>query len=347
MIGALAIVELLAIRPLHAAPAPSLPDARALYARRLTADQMVSYKGHQVTTDWRTGRSVSVEVYHRAPMSRRIAYLAPERLRGMVIVTNHAHEWAYHPATKTVVYRRYQMDSTGFEDANTDYGLLERNYRIRREEQVRVWADRKCAIVNIGRKRGPALARRLWFDLATGLLLKSEHYDETGKLCVTVAYPEIDFHAQLPKELFDPNTLIHQPGVRLVNAPAMAETPVALASIRTRLGGLAAAPANINGYQLVAAAVSPSPRGDVLHLTYSDGLSMLSLFEKRRMNPQKPTRVENGSKVRVGGREGSVAHHSAINTLNWDAGPINWTLMGEVSLRSLVAFADAADDAVK
>lgn len=323
-------------------PASHAPDAATLYNRSLKADDLYSYRGRQITTYWRTGRSVAVIVSHRAPSLRRIDYLAPDSRRGSSVVTDGAQEWQYDAQRKVLLHRRLAPNADAVADAASRYDLLRANYILQVQTQARRWAERKVFILSITRRTNRTPARKLWVDAATGVVLKRESYREDGKLALTVAFSDINYHVLLPRSLFNLSALAARPGVKSAEEKPSGELPVTLANVAHQLGGAARAPSQLAGYRLVSAALTPD--GKTLHLRYSDGLNLVSLFEQRRTQLRRPTRVPpTMHPTRIGQRNGYVFRRSSLTTLNWDAGALNFTLMGEIAESTLQGLAAQAD----
>ncbi len=330
--------------PLPAPAVPHLPTAAALYQRSLNADDLYSYRGRQITTYWRSGRAVAVIVSHRAPSLRRIDYLAPDAQRGRSWVSDETQEWQFDPEKKQLLHRRLAPNADAVADAAARYDLLRANYILQVVPQAKTWADRKAFVVTITRKADRTPARRLWIDAASGVVLKRESYREDGKLALTVAYSDINFHVPLPRAVFDLSALASRPGVRQIEEKPSAETTQPLASVGKLLGGKAVAPGSLAGYQLVSAALAGSGARPLLHLRYSDGLNLVSLFEQPRTQLKRPTRVPSAMRpAQIGRHAGYVSRRASLTLFNWDMGPLNVTLMGEIAEPSLHALALAAE----
>lgn len=321
---------------------PHTPNAATLYQRSLKADDLYSYRGRQITTYWRTGRTVAVIVSHRAPSLRRIDFLAPDVRRGSCVVTDSAQEWEYDAKRKVLQHRKLAPNAEAVADAADSYDLLRANYFLEVQPKARTWAERKVFLLTITRRANRMPARKLWVDAATGVVLKRESYRDDGKLALTVAFSDVNYHAPLSRSLFNLSSLAARPGVRTVEEKPTGETPVKLANVTHQLGGTAHAPAHLGGYRLVSAALTPE--GKTLHLRYSDGLNLVSLFEQRRTQLRRPTRVPpTMHPTRIGPRAGYVSHHASLTALNWDTGALNFTLMGEIAETTLQDLAAQAD----
>ncbi len=328
--------------PKSAPHPPRVPAAADLFVRILQADDLFSYKGRQVTNYWGPGRTVAVNVLNLPPESRRIEYLAPERLRGRLLVSDNRQQWQYDPRSRSLRHRLLLPGATDDDDL-LSYTLLRANFLLYVDPQPRTVADRKAWVVTIKRLHSMTLARRLWVDAGSGLILKREIYGEGGKLAVTVAFSDITYHARLDPELFSLAHLAKTPGVQVIpEARTTAETSVPLAVVGAQLAGLAYAPPALVGYRLIGASATVVGRKPLLHLRYSDGLNLVSLFEQRRTQSRRPTLAPGMRVTKIGSMSVHVAHRASLTTLNWDTATLNVTLMGEMGMDSLRSIASEA-----
>ena len=315
------------------------PTAESLFIKVLRSDDLFPYKGRQITTYWHTGRAMEVLVFHRPGDDRRIQYLNPEIERGRLLVSDGTQQWEYDPHLKVLRHRHLSPGAQDDDDL-LSYTLLRANYLLAVDPKPRTIADRKTYLVTVKRPQGQTLARRFWIDSGSGLILKREIYGEDGKLAVTVGFSDITYHTALPSSLFNLSPLAKT--VRVAELPT-AETAVSLSTLRTQLAGNASAPASLSGYRLVGATTTKIGERPILHLRYSDGLNLVSLFEQRRTQPGRPTLVPPGQRVIVLGTTSvHVGHRASLTTLNWDTSTLNLTLMGEMGLPTLRALAQAA-----
>lgn len=333
---------LLLAGPLGAAPGPArrqaarVPSAESLFVKVLRADDLFSYQGRQITTYWRVGRTTEVRVFHRPLDDRRIVYLNPESQRGRLLVSDGRQQWQFDPRRRELRHRRLSPGALDDDDL-LSYTLLRANYLLDVQPQPRVWADRRVYLVTIKRPRGHTLARRFWVDAGSGLILKREAYRDDGKLAVTVAFSDIAYRPS-PAGLFSLSALARRRGVRVVETRSPQEMPLPLPAARAQLGGRAYVPATLSGYRLVGASSTVVGRKTLLHLRYSDGLNLVSLFEQPRTQPRRPTLVRGMRATRIGPVAGYVSHRASLTTLNWDTATLNVTLIGElgaVTMRDL------------
>lgn len=321
---------------------PSVPAAANLFVRILRSDDLYSYKGRQTTTYWAKGRTTDVLVFHQPPDFRRIYYLNPESQHGRLLVSDGRQEWQYDPRRREFLHRLLSPGALE-EDDLLSYTLLRANYLLSVDPKSRMVAERKAWVIAIKRPQGHTLARKLWVDAGSGLILKREIYREDGKLAVTVAFSEIVYHPKLDPAIFNLSPLARSIHPRETHSSA--EAPVALASVSAQLAGQAYAPPTLAGYRLVGATAASVGGRPVLHLRYSDGLNLVSLFELRRTQSKHPTLVPAGMHLtQIGRISVHVSHRTSLTTLNWDTATLNMTLMGEMGAGTLQAM---VQDAIK
>lgn len=322
-------------------PALRTPTAEELFVKVLRADDLSTYRGRKVTTYWRTGRTTAVNVFHRPVDDRRIYYLSPKSQRGLLIVSDGREEWQYDPHTKELSHRRLSPGALE-EDDLLSYTLLRKNYFLMVDPKPRVYAERKVCLVTIKRPRGNTLARKFWIDTGSGLILKREIYGDDGELAVTLAFSDITYHPAPSSGVFNLAGLSKLSGVHTVETSSPLENPIELNLVPSQLAGKAYAPPSLAGYRLVGASATAVGGKPLLHLRYSDGLNLVSLFEQRRTQARRPTLVKGMQKAQIGPVAAHVSHRASLTTLNWDTATLNVTLMGEMGVKTFQSLALAA-----
>ncbi|MFN2625096.1 MAG: sigma-E factor regulatory protein RseB domain-containing protein [Mycobacteriales bacterium] len=146
--------------------------------------------------------------------------------------------------------------------------LLRRNYDVTVDGAEHV-AGRVATVVVVRRDDGTAAAR-FWIDRATNLVLRREVLDDQGRTVQASAFLQVDLgRAAMPTYGAVPRTTI----------PGEALDDNALSTARA--AGWAAPTTLPNGLELFDARRRAGEPGDVLHLSYSDGVSHVSVFEQR------------------------------------------------------------------
>ena len=325
-------------------PKPIIPTALQIYERSLEADDNYSYQGRQVTTSWDNGRALAVEVSHLAPEDHRIDYLSPDWIRGQIFITDGKQQWVLDSLHRNLFHRELSRSEDPTTNTAAGFQFLKSNYILSFLQSTRTFADRKAFVLSISRMSSHRLARRLWVDAATNIVLKREVYSDSGKLLVTVAFVEINFHPKFQPGYFK-LSISSGKGIKVTEQPRDADINIPLDSVPVQLGHLAFALPSLEGYHLISAGLVPSStEKKILHLRYFDGLNLLSLFEQPRIHTKQPTKVPAKMRpVRVGQYSGHISHDSHLVTLNWDTRGLNLTLMGELPEAEMQRFADIVD----
>jgi hypothetical protein len=190
-----------------------------------------------------------------------------------------------------------------------------------------VVAGRPVQIVDALRPDGSP-AGRFWLDAATGLMLRRDVMDGDGHVIRTIAYVQIDSVTAAPSHL----PPVMEVASRLGIDAAVVQAWRALGwDTSTSLAGL-----TLFDTRLVAGAGAP-----VLHLSYSDGLSSVSVFvQPGRLNAAALASVQGMRHVAVGG-QAVWAVPGSTDVLTWSAGGHVITLVADAP-ESTVAAAVAA-----
>jgi sigma-E factor negative regulatory protein RseB len=234
--------------------APSDAQALALLERASLAPATVAYRGVQFVSAWSAAGSTSlvVEVDHRPGQGTTVQTGA---------TTQNAAAETFIPAGGT---------EPSILGGGTALQRLASNYTI-------VLAGRRSVTgraADLVEARWPGSGRpaaRFWLDTATGLVLRREVYDEDGRTTRASAFVEIVVGKTSSSQQHLPRAMAQawSETVDYSDRAAMtsrgwhcpAELPGALDLVDARRGGDTDAP--------------------ILHLSYSDGLATVSLFEQR------------------------------------------------------------------
>lgn len=311
-----------------------------LYRRSLIAGKSVSYKGRQFITvfgeDGRTSAYVT-DVDHRAPDEYRIVYLAPHNDVGQIIIQNDTDQWTYRPDTHELIHAHVPAISM---TSDAKMRVLTSHYKITRAAEPRIVAGRKTFEVIVQLKGSSSATVRYWIDPYTGLALRTERNHPDGSVEMDSYFSDIKLNPAFSASTFDPSAM-HPPGVRLVDKTTASAESGALTTdqIAHAIGGLGVAPHALDGYQLQGANIMLNKGRETLHLHYTDGLATLSLFESVRRT-KLPTVVRRSHPVMLSRTVTAHARHDVhYNTLNWDKGRLNMTLVGDLSEQALVRIA--------
>jgi len=148
-------------------------------------------------------------------------------------------------------------------------GLVARNYDVYREQSSSV-AGRRADVVVAYRPKDGTPAARFWLDEATGLLLRREVYDSRGSTVRASAFVDVSVGSVAY-------------GGHLPPMPPRRDTqPVSAARLaELRAAGWTCPDELPLGLHLFDARETADAAGTIVHLSYSDGLSTVSVFEQR------------------------------------------------------------------
>jgi sigma-E factor negative regulatory protein RseB len=184
---------------------------------------------------------------------------------------------------------------------------------------------------------GPAaVAGRFWVDAASGLVLRREVFDTGGRLVRSSAFTDLTI---------DPAP--HAAGSASSASPAGASIPAALAAAPGALPTDALdalrrdgwqIPADLTGdLQLFDARVRSHDGRQVLHLSYSDGLSTLSLFAQRGRLGSGPMHGFAKQKVGSAGSAPVWVRTANPERVVWGGGGQVFTLLSDAPPESVRA----------
>lgn len=127
-------------------------------------------------------------------------------------------------------------------------------------------AGRSCQVVTLEPRDGYRYAHNLWLDKQTGLLLKSRIVNDNGSVVSMFVFSEVQIGKAPDVQLFRNDLVGKQIQIQKVSLDPPAEL----------VWGVTPPP----GYEQVQEAVRalPGKQAPVIHLVFSDGLSVLSMF---------------------------------------------------------------------
>lgn len=169
-------------------------------------------------------------------------------------------------------------------------------------------------------RRGSTTAARLWLDDATGLLLRREVYDAAGGTAAAMAFLDVTVGPEQDA---------------VAGAVAPPARPGGVEAIR-RSGWVCPDAIGSGGSGLVlydartlSAATSGTP---IMHLTYSDGLSSLSVFEQR--GTLDPAAVQGYAVMGTGSRRMHLRRGLPTQAV-WQSGPTVVTVVSDAPAEQL------------
>ncbi|GAB3923669.1 hypothetical protein GCM10011575_01760 [Microlunatus endophyticus] len=186
-------------------------------------------------------------------------------------------------------------------------------------------------------QRDPALTQPesvWWIDSATGLVLRQQLYDQTGRLVLAARYTRLAIEPAGPSSPTVRNLLAGPTPAALLTRPTTTATfTTASAGELSHQGWFCQA--ELAGMQLVRLRADAPAEPGVLHMVYTDGLSTVSVFERRGRLTDPPS---------ASAWDPTLAAYRAdamVNTATWQSGTDVFTVAtdGPTGLRDKVVAA--------
>ncbi|RKS71876.1 sigma-E factor negative regulatory protein RseB [Actinomadura pelletieri DSM 43383] len=270
--GLLALAAALSGDPTTTRRVRSDPGAVGLLRAAADAARRVPYEGRRFLTTWTRGRA--------STFSAAVSHTPGDGVR-------------YGSGTGGIGPAHAVQDTTAIAQAPLD--LLTRNYSVTHAADAQV-CDRRARVVEARREDGSP-AGRFWVDAETGLMLRRELIDATGRRVVAAGFSEISYtvpaREPAPYGLDTPRGAPHGvPRGGTARLPGLAETTSTAGGAtvwddrldRAELAGLRdrgwPVPQNLPGRFSLHDARRDSVGGTV-QLRYSDGLAAVSVFVQR------------------------------------------------------------------
>lgn len=237
-------------------------EAERWLARAAAAPRTLAYHGRQqVRFGWGQRQVTStVRVVHEPPARTRLDYSGAE-LDGVCVITDGLHTWRYDP-------RLARVDEATATGADLPVSLAGYRVRVGPGEAVVGRATRRIEL------SGAKVARTLWLDTESGLLLRSRTRQPTGQ-AAEMAFVELAFGPPAQAVSFDPPR-----GARRQASEQMAPSDLA-----QRLGFSPVQPKWLPaGFRSAGTFLFHCPCCTMLaaQLTYTNGVASFSLFQGRR-----------------------------------------------------------------
>jgi len=299
----------------HPSPGGRIGDdtGSALLERAADAAEQLDYQGTQFVAFWAESGSTSaiVEVSHVAGEGSVMRLEpTPQNPAGAVFRSGGAGA----------------PEVVGFDPATL--GLLTRNYETALTGADTV-AGRAVDVVAV-RRRGDSPVARFWLDRETGLVLRREVLDGDGRTLRASAFIRVTFGPTL-------NTTMDRETA--ADTPRASGSPLDIATVADlRDDGWRLPDGLPDGLELFDARMTGEDDQSLLHLTYSDGVSTLSLFQQRgRLDTDS---LDGFRRIRVGGTP-VYASTTFPRRVVWSGGGQVFTLVAECQQDTLEGVIDA------
>jgi negative regulator of sigma E activity len=311
------------------APAQLLRDT-------VDAPRTISYVGQIETVRFSSNRANAtiVRIEHRAPELTRRWYLAPESLYGDYIITSGPTSYDFDARASQVRVSHNPLMDDQVAAAYSLNRVLD-NYRpvLARGEII---AGRQTDSLLLVNKFTGERVMRLWIDAKTHLVLKKEEYHGNGAVASQTRFEEIRYTNAIPLSIFatePPAGYVQVAGRNYVMPTSDIERVIKEA------GFTPFTPKDLpRGFTLTSGDATTVNGVRTLHLTYSDGLRTISLFENAKgaaadfgnLHPQT---------VSFQGHDAQYVEDGPTTLLAWKEKGLYFALVGDLLRSDLVEIA--------
>ncbi len=286
-------------------------DAQRILQRGL-ATPTVTYEGFMTVTHWYGTGTKSEEVHVRfsPPNKYRREFLKPDGSIARVVISDGEKEQVELVKQKKTLIGQAAKKLPKQMDPQKEWALLQKNYRLDYLGTDRI-AGRPVFVITMTPLSSGKLTQKLWIDKDSGVILESKRFRSNGNFVVLSRYNKFTTSPSFDVALF------------VINAPAAEDhefSPDFLSrdDLHKNTGRETTLPSILPyGFEFESADYFTVDGKAVDHFRYTDGLSVLSVFETA-----SPVRFER-HKTHEMCENGSVWKTKLRNR--------NYTVMGDVS----------------
>jgi outer membrane lipoprotein-sorting protein len=311
---------------LLATPSSAMPAAEELLQHAL-ASPTIPYQGKVMVTQWfgKQTRAEEMRVHFAPPDNVRREFLRPDGAIARVSVSDGEHE-TVSSGGKVVVgdaVRSYEKVMT----PDREREVLLSNYELLVGTADKV-AGRPVWLLTLAPKIDGKAWQSMALDQETNVVLRVKRY-----------LPHRSFASQATFTSFEPKkqdeALFHlgDSTSAAVSAPSLTPDFMTLDQLAKEMGRPSRLPMTLpGGFVFESADALKAGKSKVAHARYTDGLTVLSIFETDR-----PVRIPKSGMIATSkGFPGALSVSRAGKVINLKAGGRDYTLMGDLS-RDLLA----------
>ncbi|MBA1343087.1 MAG: Outer-membrane lipoprotein carrier protein [ANME-2 cluster archaeon] len=299
---------------------------------------MTSFAGETETT--------RAKIMTKMPDKTRSEFIEPAEFAGTVMVRNGSMMWMYDPAKNQVT--KMEFPDIGDEPFEMDYTELVRDLLDENDISLEGTEDvggRSTYVIDATPKnesnREFISKTRVWVDRENWMLLGTEMYDADGNPLVKVEYRDVTFNTGIHDREF----IFEIPeGAEVVETSFedMMPKEMTLEAARANLTFAPKTPSYLpDGYEFDHAMVIGGTR-EVVSLQYTNGDVRLHLSEWISDDTEQSGMTMGEPEiVSINGTDGELTSMFGMNTLQWSADGISYSLTGVIEKDELVDVAES------
>jgi negative regulator of sigma E activity len=302
----------------------------------MEAPRSVSYIGQLETVRFSSNRANAtiVRIWHLAPSMTRRWYLAPEALYNDYIITKGSSSYQFDTKRSELKISHSPVldDQVAAEDS---LNRILANYRasVARGDSI---AGRPTTSLILVNKFTGERVMRIWLDTQTHLVLKKEEYHGNGAVASDTRFEELRYTNAIPTAMFSTDA---PAGFIRVAGRDFAMPSADIERVIHEAGFTPIKPTSLpQGFALASGDATTINGVRTLHLTYSDGLRTLSLFENATgaaadfgaLRPQS---------IQFEGHSAQYIEDGPTTLLTWKEHGLYFALVGDLLRSELVEIA--------
>jgi len=306
---------------LFAVAAPAETALDVLTQALLTGPTVGSYVGEKtiILYNGAQAEAMEVRVSFEAAGVTRTDYLSPPAMRERVVIDDGESIYSYDPRLEVTVRSsspRMLEDRLGLEERRR---LIADNYILELDRNQSV-AGRPAYRVEVTSRHNTTPHRVLWIDRQNYLVLQSR--EECNDSAARAGFSWIEFNVEFSPDFFSRQQFVG--GLVEEEAPV---TKAARNELPGELGFTPIIPEKLpGGFVLVESRLGYRANGKyAAHLSYTDGLEGLSVFEEAAEGRLK------GQEIALGDTKAQLSQSANYSVLQWRAGGITFTLVGQLT----------------
>ncbi|MCZ6680765.1 MAG: hypothetical protein O7E52_26345 [Candidatus Poribacteria bacterium] len=183
--------------------------------------------------------------------------------------------------------------------------------------------------------------KRIWISREQGIILRIEDLDAKGHLRFLSVYTQMSFQ---PEDVQREISAFQEDTSSPTGAPQSTET-VSLEAAKAAFNQQLLLPDHLpEGFELQNITLMKLRPEPTVHLRYTDGLMVLSLFEEskgKRFFERRRRGPRGGQTEHIHGTPVQIMARQQIHILRWFQGDVGLTLIGEVSRSEMIQIAES------
>ncbi len=260
--------------------------------------------------------------------------MAPESLYGDYIITRGSSSYEFDMKhSQVLVSHNPLLDDQVAASASLSRVLL--NYRPALASGEIIAGRQTDSLILVNKFTGERVMR-LWIDTKTHLVLKKEVYHGNGAVASQTRFEELRYTTSIPAGIFSTES---PPGFNRVPGRDFVMPTSDIERVVHEAGFAPITPKDLpQGFSLVSGDATTVNGVRTLHLTYSDGLRTLSLFQNAtgaaadfgHFHPQT---------TQIDGHEAQYVEDGPTTLLTWKEKGLYFALVGDLLRSELIAIA--------